>query len=78
MCGPDRRDLVQGRQRELRVVGDIKNGKIALQERPGKAAESNGHKKELTERSGIADFHHGCIVAVCADQRQDALAERKG
>ena len=75
MRTPDGGYLVHRRQRELRVVGDVLDRKIALHEGPGQAAKAYDDEKELTERRGPCDRHHCLIVPMRADERQNPLTD---
>ena len=49
MRAPYRGDLVHGRQRKLRVIGNVQNRKVVLEERPGQAGERDTNEQELAQ-----------------------------
>src|SRR5690606_30804421 len=75
MRAPDRRELVDGRQGKLRVVGNVENRKVAGEKRIGEAHERDNDKHELPERGRPCHRHHRRIAAVRAEQGHRSLAK---
>ncbi len=59
------------------MVGNVQHGEVALHERPDEATESEYDEQQLAVGRGASGGHHGCIVTMRADQRQDTLADGK-
>jgi hypothetical protein len=76
VAAPDARELVDIRQRRVRIGGDVLHRKVVVQKRPRQAGERERDKNELALRGRARDGNPAGIVLPHADQRQSRQHDR--
>ena len=76
VVSPDAGDLVDRGHRDIRILGDVEDGKVRAEMCVDERGEGDGDQRELEQRRVAPDGHKSDVANTRAPERDDCLGER--